>query len=84
VTHAAREGARLAAVGNYDANAVEARATPLTFAGGLTITGPTYLTDATLGDYVEITVSYPYDLGIPLWENVGVVNIESTARMRME
>lgn len=84
VTHAAREGARLAAVGNWDKAVVEARATPLTVGGGLDVADPVYGSDPDLGDYVEITVSYPYDLGIPLWGDVGIVSIESTARMKME
>ena len=58
VTHAAREGARMAAVGDgseWDAAVVEARAFPLTTADGLSIS----LTQPDAAS-VRVTVSYPW------------------------
>jgi hypothetical protein len=86
VTHAAREGARLAAVGDgslYDAGIVEQRAFPLTSAGGLSISRSE--PDA---ESVQVTVNYPWswiiipsggplDLGAP-------PTLSSTATMRKE
>lgn len=80
VTHAAREGARLAAVQNgalFSPAAVEARAFPLTIAGGLSasLTAP----DA---DSVRVTVTYPWT-----WKIIPLGNpitLSSSATMRKE
>ena len=82
VTHAAREGARLAGVGQYSAASVVDRAYPLTPAGGLVISGPTEFDDGAGGTYVQVTLTYPY---APALLPIGpVVNLSSTARMRVE
>jgi hypothetical protein len=77
LTHAAREGARLASVNKYSAATVANRAYPLTSAGGLVISGP-----ADLGDAVKVTASFPYHaqvlVGLP------VMNLRSDATMRKE
>ena len=79
ITHAAREGARLASVNdgaNWDAGVVESRAYPLTTGDGL---GISLSEDA---ESVTVSVTYPYDwqllpIGSPL-------PLESTAVMRKE
>jgi Flp pilus assembly protein TadG len=81
VTHAAREGARMAAVGQFDAAAVKARAYPLD-AAKVTVTGPTLVTDPS-GDYYQVKITYPYQLTIPLWDSQSLT-LTSTARMRKE
>lgn len=82
VTHAAREGARLAAVGQYSAASVIDRAYPLTPARGLVISGPAEFDDGAGGKYVEVTLTFPY---APALLPIGpVVNLSSTARMREE
>lgn len=81
VTHAAREGARMAAVmqdpAQWNPAIVEDRAFPLTFADGLTV-------NRTFPDArsVSVTVGFPYDwqllpLGAP-------IDLMSTATMRRE
>jgi Flp pilus assembly protein TadG len=83
VTHAAREGARLAAVDTFDQATVEQRAFPLTSADGLSIvlTQP----DA---ESVRVTVTYPWTwrivpLGGPL--DLGdPPTLSSSATMRKE
>lgn len=82
VTHAAREGARLAAVGKFNAAVVESRAYPLTTAKGLQIIGPEP-TDPGHGDPVTVTVIFPYELNIPLWGKQPI-NLKSVATMRYE
>ncbi len=86
VTHAAREGARIAAVAggaNWDPAIVEQRAFPLTAADGLSVslTNP----DA---DSVRVTVSYPWSWRIaPLGALVGLASpptLSSSATMRQE
>jgi Flp pilus assembly protein TadG len=79
VTHAAREGVRLASVGTPAATVVtqtKAAAAPLL----VTVTGPTLSADK---QTFSITVSYPYDLDIPLWGTQSL-NLSSTAQMRKE
>jgi hypothetical protein len=85
VTHAAREGARLAAVGDgslWDPGIVEQRAFPLTTGDGLSISR------SENADSVSVTVSYqwawailpsggPLELGSP-------PNLSSSATMRKE
>ena len=81
LTLAAREGARMAAVGTFSASTVKARAYPLP-AASITIVGPTLVTDAS-GDYYQVKVSYPYQLTIPLWGDQSLT-LSSTAKMRKE
>ncbi|MDH4139163.1 MAG: pilus assembly protein [Coriobacteriia bacterium] len=86
VTHAAREGARMAAVADgslWDPSVVEQRAYPLTTASGLSIS----LTEPD-PESVSVTVSYPWSwrvvpLGGPL--SLGdPPTLSSTATMRKE
>lgn len=79
VTHAAREGARLAAVGDFDTQVVEERAYPL----DVTVEGPTYPNGNVHGEPVEVSVSYPYQLQIPLWGSLNF-DLSSTGVMRIE
>lgn len=83
VSHAAREAARLAAVGKFDEATVESRAYPLTKSGGLAISGPYYPEGTDPGDSVEVTVSFPYEMNVPLWKKTSV-NLKSKAIMRLE
>lgn len=79
VTHAAREGARLAAVGRYDAGEVASRAFPLV---PVIVTAPNPPSAAASGDPITVTVTYGYDwrvLPIP-----GTVQLQGTAVMRRE
>ncbi len=78
VTHAAREGARMAAVGRFDAAAVQDRAYPLTGVG-VSVSGPSGGTDG----YYTVTVTYPYHLAIPLWGDRNLT-LTSVAKMRRE
>ncbi len=82
VDHAAREGARMAAVGGNVAGAVAAQTTGLD-ASKVSLTGPTLKNDATRGDYYEVTVKYAYTLDIPLWGTKSL-SLQSTAQMRKE
>jgi Flp pilus assembly protein TadG len=83
VTHAAREGARLAAVDKYDAAIVAQRAFPLTTADGLAVA----LTQPDI-ESVRVTVTYPWTwriipLGGPL--DLGdPPTLSSSATMRKE
>jgi len=83
LTHAAREGARLAAVGKFDAAAVESRAYPLTVSGGLEIIGPSYPEGDDIGDPVQVVIRFPYNLNVPLWKQASI-SLESKAIMRLE
>ncbi len=79
VTHAAREGARMAAVGQYDEAAVRNRAYPV---------DPTAVTVAypngnVHGEPVEVTVEYEIQVSIPFFGEQAVP-ITSSARMRLE
>lgn len=82
VNHAAREAARMAAVGQFSASAVKARAYPLDPAK-VSVAGPTLVTDASLGDYYTVSVSYPVEIKIPLWKTKALT-LSSTAIMRKE
>ena len=79
VTHAAREGARLAAVQNgalYSAAAVEQRAFPLRIADGLSVSL------AQDSQTVRVSVSYPWT-----WKTIPLgdpITLSSTATMRKE
>ena len=78
ITHAAREGARLAAVNdgaNWDAGVVESRAYPLTTGDGL---GISLSEDA---ESVTVSVTYPYEHKILPFADFP---LESTAVMRKE
>lgn len=83
VTHAAREGARLAAVDKFDVAEVEKRAYPLKISDGLRISDPVYPEGNLRGKPVEVTVSYLFQLNIPLWGNLAV-NISSKGISRIE
>lgn len=85
VTHAAREGARAAAVGRFDAAYVKAQAMPLDPA--LLVVDQTQAQDANGDEYVQVTVSYP--LSIALVDNewtrtAQTIQLSSSARMRAE
>lgn len=58
LTHAAREGARLASVGKYDAATVIARAYPVT---PTITTVPNPVSAAKRGESVTVTLAYEYD-----------------------
>lgn len=79
VTHAAREGARFASVHQdsaWDPSYVEARAYPLTVAGGLAIS------KSGTSESVTVIVNYPYDL--KFLDIVGPLQLHSSATMRRE
>lgn len=85
VTHAAREGARAAAVGHFDAAYVRQQAMPLNPAH-LTV-GQSQGVDPSGDAFVQVTVSYP--LSIALVDNnwakaARVIQLRSSARMRAE
>lgn len=79
LTHAAREGARLASVGRFSAAAVQARALPLS---GVAVNS-SVVPDPAGGNTCVVTVNCPYQLVIPLWGNVQF-QLTSTAMMREE
>ena len=74
LTHAAREGARLASVDKYDAGTVVSRAYPLLPAKGLSVS------ESDLGDAVRVTVSYPYTPQILPWLPTMALHSEATMR----
>lgn len=76
VTHAAREGARIAAVNKWDGAIVESRAYPLTTSSGLSISRQD------LGESIRVTVTYPYQPRI--LTALPVMNLASSAQMRKE
>lgn len=79
LTHAAREGARLAAVGKFDAATVISRAYPVT---PTVTTSPNPVSSAKRGDPVKVTLTYAYDwtvLPIP-----GTITLTGSATMRRE
>jgi Flp pilus assembly protein TadG len=75
VTHAAREGARLAAVNKWDQGKVASRAYPLS-GGGLSVVR------VESADSVRVTVSYPYQPRI--LSVLPEVTLSSSAVMRRE
>lgn len=79
LTHAAREGARMAAVGQWNATTVKARAYPVV----PTVTvSPNPPTAATHGQAITVTLTAPYDwvlLPFP-----GTIQLQSQAVMRRE
>lgn len=82
ITHAAREGARLAAVGNYSETEIRQRSYPVS---------PTYVSLAYLttdglprhGYPVEVEVAYDRPLNIPLFTKT-TIRLTSKAMMRVE
>jgi len=80
ITHAAREGARVASVGGNVASAVAAQTSGLT---GVTYTLTPVTNSPTRGSYYEVTVRYTYPLDIPLWGSRSLP-LKSTAQMRKE
>ena len=85
VTHAAREGARMAAVNKWDASVVEARAFPLKIADGLSVVPSNPDPDS-----VKVVVSYQWKwLIIPSSPVSGLFHLNaplltSSATMRKE
>ena len=80
ITHAAREGARVASVGGNVGSAVAAQTSGLT---GVTYTWKPVTNSPTRGSYYEVTVEYKYPLDIPLW-GTRSLDLSSTAQMRKE
>jgi hypothetical protein len=79
ITHAAREGARLAAVGKYDENAVRARAYP----ASPTIISISYPAGQVHGEPVCVSVQYDLHISIPFWGD-RILPLTSQAEMRLE
>jgi len=85
VTHAAREGARAAAVGHFDAAYVKQQATPLNPA--FVTVGQSQGVDPSGDEYVQVTVSYPITVALVNnnWSRTArVIQLSSSARMRAE
>lgn len=82
VTHAAREGVRLAAVGQYSVAEVQERATSLDSSKVSVAASPAGGT-APYGDPVSVTVSYPVEINIPFLPAASI-NLSSNATMRSE
>jgi Flp pilus assembly protein TadG len=79
LTHGAREGARIAAVGQFDPAVIISRSYPVTPA---IATAPNPPSAATSGQPITVTLTYDYDwqvLPIP-----GTVTLEGRATMRRE
>lgn len=84
VTHAAREGARQAAVNRYDESYVKSQAAPLP-AASVTVARSTGADS--YGRFVLVTVSAPVSVGFlgTDWElDHGTVTVSSSARMKAE
>lgn len=82
ITHAAREGARMAAVGRYSEAEVRQRAYPVS-PSSVSIS---YLSSggvARHGDPVQVTVTFDRPINIPLF-STKKVRLVSSARMRVE
>lgn len=79
LTHAAREGARLATVGKYDAAEVADRAYPIT---PVITTSPSPPSAAASGQPVTVTLTYDYQWRVLPFP--GSVPLEGTAVMRRE
>jgi len=85
VTHAAREGARAAAVGHFDAAYVKQQAVPLNPA--FVTVGQSQGVDPSGDEYVQVTVSYPISIALVdnNWTRTAqVIHLSSSARMRAE
>jgi len=79
ITHAAREGARLAAVGKYSEEIVRERAYPVN-PTSITLNYPN---GNNPGQPVEVEVSYPVTITIPLWGEE-IITLRSKGIMRLE
>ncbi len=79
ITHAAREGARMAAVGAYDETAVRSDAYPV----NPTSVTLTYPEGDDHGKPAEVTVRANFDLSIPFWGET-MIPLQSRASMRIE
>ncbi|RJQ52320.1 MAG: pilus assembly protein [Actinobacteria bacterium] len=79
ITHAAREGARMAAVGAYDEAAVRSSAYPV----NPTSVSLSYPRGSEHGDPAEVTVRADFDLSIPFFSQMRIP-LRSTASMRIE
>ncbi len=79
ITHAAREGARLAAVDKYSESAVRERAYPVV-PDSVSLSFPN---GNTHGEEVVVAVTYTKVIDIPLWGKVSIP-ITSRAGMRIE
>ncbi len=76
ITHAAREGARMAAVGQFDESAVRASAYPVS----PTSVSVSYPNGDSHGEVVEVTVRYNITIDLP---GLGARDIPLTSRARM-
>ena len=79
LTHAAREGARMASVGKWDSATVIDRAFPVT---PTITTNPSPVTLATSGQPIRVTLTFDYDWRILPFP--GTVPLEGRATMRRE
>ena len=79
ITHAAREGARQASVGNYDEQTVRSDSYPVK----PTVVSLSYPEGEGHGLPIRVTVRYDYSLSIPFFGNQ-VIPLESHAEMRAE
>ncbi len=79
ITHAAREGARMAAVGAYDEDAVRADAYPV----DPTSVTLSYPDGNTHGNPVQVSVRADYHLSIPFFREM-TIPLQSRAEMRIE
>ncbi len=79
ITHAAREGARMAAVGAYDETAVRADAYPV----NPTSVALAYPEGNDHGKPAEVTVQANFNLSIPFWGE-SLIPLQSKASMRIE
>lgn len=84
ITHASREGVRLAAVGRYSPDEVIARA-PSLDAGKVDVAASPSGGVAPYGEPVSVTVSYPVEINIPFIPGSPFrFNLSSNATMRSE
>lgn len=85
VTHAAREGARAAAVGHFSVGYVQQQAMPLG-PSGLSVS-ESQGTDGNGDKFVQVTVAYPVSISLlnNRWvRSARTITVSSTARMRAE
>lgn len=79
ITHAAEEGARMAAVGQYSETTVRAAAFPVDPSS----VSLTYPEGQTHGKPARVSVAYTYILDIPFF-GTNSIPLESQAQMRLE
>lgn len=79
ITHAAREGARLAAVNRFDEAAVREKAYPV----NPDSVSVSYPAGEAHGEPVTVTVTYNRTIDVPFWGSV-VIPLNSEASMRIE